>query len=52
LNDKNLITNKIQLGLRRLPSDDGERNNQLKIDKREVGDTGEEVRLGVIVRGM
>ena len=35
---QNLITNKIQLGLRRLPSDDGELNNQPKIDGRESGD--------------
>ncbi len=45
----------IQLGLRRLPSDDGECNNQPKIDGcEEVGDTdtGEEVRPGEIVRGM
>jgi hypothetical protein len=34
LNDKKIITNKIQLCLRRLPSDDGDRNNKPKIDGR------------------
>ncbi len=52
MNDKNLITKKIQLGLRQLPSDDGECNNQPKIDEREVDDTREEVRPGVIARGV
>ena len=37
-----IITNIIQLGLRWPPSDDGERNNQPKIDGREVDNTGED----------
>ena len=52
MNNNKIITNKIQLGLRRAPRDDGEHNNQPKIDGREVGNTGEEVQPGVIVWGV
>jgi hypothetical protein len=39
---------KNQLGLRRLPSDDGEHNNQTKIDGCGGGDVGEYFQPGLI----